>query len=118
MLKSKSDNINLSGFYESNNKLKLHDDQFIDIPDDSQIMIVHSLDLYDDGLLADYQKYAFDNSLIHPFKQIFRGVYFLTPDKEKEKSISRRYAANQIQTKVTLSLFLNLEVGLLITKQV
>lgn len=101
----KTNNNVLFGFYEDNNKLKTCDSQLVDIPEDSQIMIAHSLDLYDNNLLSDYQKYVFDNSLIQPFKQIFREVYLLTPDEEKEKSISHRYAGNQIQTKVALSLF-------------
>ncbi|KZX10455.1 DUF4132 domain-containing protein [Methanobrevibacter filiformis] len=88
------------------------EDKFIDIngneidliDEKTEISIAHTLDLYKAGVLSDYQRYAFENKLVQPFKQIFREIYLLTPDEEKEKSISRRYSGNQVQPKVTASL--------------
>ena len=39
-----------------------------------------------------------------PFKQIFRELYLPTQDELKEKSVSRRYAGNQVQPKQTAAL--------------
>jgi hypothetical protein len=66
--------------------------------------IAHCTDFYRAGVWADYQRYAFDNKLEQPFKQIFRELYVPTEDELKEKSISRRYAGHQVQPKQTVAL--------------
>ncbi len=91
------------GFYEDG-KIKEYNGKSREITNESRIKIAHTLDLYHANLLSNYQRYAFENNLIQPFKQIFREIYMLTPDEEEEKTISRRYAGNQIQPKIALAL--------------
>ncbi|MCL2157450.1 MAG: DUF4132 domain-containing protein, partial [Methanobrevibacter sp.] len=104
--KNHSNNVNektFFGFYK-NGLIEDCDGRQIKIAKEKIIKIAHTLDLYKYGLLSNYQQYAFENQLIQPFKQIFREIYLLTPDEEEERTISRRYAGNQIQAKVALAL--------------
>jgi len=67
-------------------------------------MIAHPVHLNKQKVWSDYQKYAFDNELVQPFKQIFRELYLVTED-EKEKAIhSKRYEGHQIQVQKTVAL--------------
>jgi len=68
------------------------------------LTIAHCYDLFCLGKWLDYQRYAFDNSLVQPFKQIFRELYLVNEDEKSEKIISRRYAGHQIQPKKTVAL--------------
>lgn len=67
-------------------------------------IIAHPVHLYESGQWSKLQKYAFDNQIKQPFKQIFRELY--RPDKDElyEKTISRRYAGHQIQPRKTVAL--------------
>lgn len=71
---------------------------------DENVFIAHCTDLYQAGTWADYQRYAFENELIQPFRQIFRELYVPTEDELKEVAISRRYAGHQVQPKKTVAL--------------
>jgi hypothetical protein len=69
-----------------------------------ELRIAHCTDLYSTGSWAAFQRYAFDNKLQQPFKQIFRELYLVTEDERQEVSVSRRYAGHQVQPKQTLAL--------------
>jgi hypothetical protein len=71
---------------------------------DCALTIAHCHDLFTLGKWHDYQRYAFDNSLVQPFKQIFRELYTVNEDEKSEKTVSRRYAEHQIQPKKTVAL--------------
>lgn len=64
------------------------------------LKIAHPYDLYLDGHWHEYQKYLFDNTIIQPFKQVFRELYVKTAD-EAQAYHSLRYAGNQIQPQKT-----------------
>jgi len=89
--------LNKSGLIKANGetvKLKATD----------KLTVAHSFDLLKSGEWSDFQKYAFENSLIQPFKQIFREVYVINKDEISAKTISRRYAGHQVQPKKTVAL--------------
>lgn len=73
----------------------------------STLTIAHSYDLFKCGRWSDYQRYAFNEELIQPFKQIFRELYIINEDERKEETISRRYAGHQVQPRRTLALLKN-----------
>ena len=69
-----------------------------------EVRIAHCYDLFTLGKWHDYQRFAFDNSLVQPFKQIFRELYTVNDDEKSERVVSRRYAGNQIQPKMAVAL--------------
>ena len=71
---------------------------------DAPLVIAHCYDLFSLGKWGEYQRYAFENGLVQPFKQIFRELYTVNEDEKAEKLVSRRYAGNQIQPKKTVAL--------------
>ncbi len=64
-----------------------------------KLAIAHPVDLLDSGRWAEFQRYAVENKLKQPFKQIFRELYTLNEDEKQSGAISRRYAGNQIMPK-------------------
>ncbi len=66
------------------------------LSDEDKVITAHPFALYTDGHWSDYQRYLFDNSIVQPFKQVFRELYIKT-EEEKTVSSSRRYSGNQIQ---------------------
>jgi thiol-disulfide isomerase/thioredoxin len=76
----------------------------IPLAGDAALTIAHSHDLFRLAAWLDYQRFAFDNGLIQPFKQIFRELYTVNEDEKSEKTVSRRYAGHQIQPKKTVAL--------------
>ena len=71
---------------------------------EAELTIAHPYDLFELKAWHDYQRYAFDNSLLQPFKQIFRELYTVNEDEKSERTVSRRYAGRQIQPKKTVAL--------------
>lgn len=69
-----------------------------------QLRIAHSYHLYHVKEWLNYQRYAFENQLIQPFKQIFRELYLINGDENDGKTASERYAGHQIQPQKTLAL--------------
>ncbi|WP_294478709.1 DUF4132 domain-containing protein [uncultured Bacteroides sp.] len=67
-----------------------------------KLRVAHPTDLYASNDWHAYQKYLFDNSIRQPFKQVFRELYVPTAD-EKDATLSRRYAGNQIQPRKTIA---------------
>jgi hypothetical protein len=74
------------------------------LDDDAKLRIAHPFDLYTLGTWRDYQRYAFEQKLVQPFKQIFRELYLLNDDEREAKTVSRRYAGHQVQPKKTVAL--------------
>ncbi|NJC27511.1 DUF4132 domain-containing protein [Neolewinella antarctica] len=71
---------------------------------DEVVRIAHPTDLYATVQWDLFQRYAFDEQLVQPFKQIFRELYLLTANEREEKYKSSRYQGNQIQVKKTIAL--------------
>ena len=69
-----------------------------------QLHIAHPYHLYHAKEWLNYQRYAFENQLIQPFKQIFRELYLINGDEKDCKTASERYAGHQIQPQKTLAL--------------
>ncbi|MDR2470821.1 MAG: DUF4132 domain-containing protein, partial [Treponema sp.] len=74
------------------------------LPDNASLRVAHPHDLYVLGTWLDCQKYAFEQKLVQPFKQIFRELYLINEDEKREKNCSRRYAGHQVQPKKTVAL--------------
>lgn len=68
----------------------------------SKLKIAHPFNIFKDGHWHDYQKYLFDNSIVQPFKQVFRELYVKT-EEEAQAYRSTRYAGNQIQPAKTVA---------------
>ena len=75
-----------------------------ELNDENRLRIAHCTDFHQNSVWSDFQHYCFKEKTVQPFKQIFRELYVPTPDELQEKSISRRYAGNQIQPKQALTL--------------
>ncbi len=84
--------------------LKTLENKIIEFKKDDKVLIAHCYDLFILKKWSDYQKYAFENELVQPFKQIFRELYTLNEDEKHEKTLSRRYAGHQVQPSRTLAL--------------
>ncbi len=94
---------NTFGFIKDD-KLVDCEGKFSEIDNSDVLLIAHSSHLYE-GIVWDlYQKFAFENKLVQPFKQIFRELYILTPDEVESKTKSFRYQGHQIQPKKTVAL--------------
>ncbi len=78
--------------------------ELADLPENAQVSIAHPYDLYQSGEWINCQRYAFENRLVQPFKQIFRELYLMNEDERNEKTISRRYAGHQVQPQKTVAL--------------
>ncbi|MDR1097425.1 MAG: DUF4132 domain-containing protein [Tannerella sp.] len=78
--------------------------ELADLPENTQVSIAHPYDLYRSGRWIDFQRYAFENRLVQPFKQIFRELYLVNADELNEKTKSRRYAGHQVQPRKTVAL--------------
>ena len=77
---------------------------FADLEDSAELRIAHAFDLYESGDWLKWQRFAFENQLLQPFKQIFRELYLVNEDEQREKNQSLRYAGHQIQAKKTVAL--------------
>lgn len=68
----------------------------------AEIRIAHPFDLYSQGCWRKYQRYLFENTIVQPFRQVFRELYIKTAD-EIDTYHSLRYAGNQIQPAKTVA---------------
>ena len=75
-----------------------------ELGEEESLRIAHPTDLYATVQWDLLQRYAFDQKLVQPFKQIFRELYLLTANEREEKYKSSRYQGNQIQTKKAVAL--------------
>lgn len=73
--------------------------------DDVKLKVAHPVDLYQSDKWAEWQQYFFslqqNTGAKQPFKQVFRELYVKLPE-EKDATVSRMFAGNQIQPKKTV----------------
>ena len=89
------------GFF-GKNKLTDFEGKETKLTKSSKLIIAHPFNIYKDGHWHEYQKYLFDNSIVQPFKQVFRELYVKT-EEEAQAFRSTRYAGNQIQPAKTVA---------------
>jgi hypothetical protein len=95
---------NKTGFY-GEKSLKDANGNLEKLTDKSQIKIAHCADLYDSGQWHLYQKQAFQQQLVQPFKQIFRELYVPNADEFAAVGVSKRYEGYQIQPTQAAGIF-------------
>ncbi|MEM9929629.1 MAG: DUF4132 domain-containing protein, partial [Bacteroidota bacterium] len=71
---------------------------------DTELVIAHPAHLYQAVEWDLYQRLAFEQQLVQPFKQIFRELYLMTKDERDTKHESLRYQGHQIQPKKAAAL--------------
>jgi hypothetical protein len=69
------------------------------------LRLAHPYDLFETKAWHEWQRECFQSERVQPFKQIFRELYVLTKQEQKDGKISRRYDGQQIQPKQALALF-------------
>ena len=77
---------------------------FADLDASDELRIAHPFDLYITKTWLLWQKKAFEDKIIQPFKQIFRELYLPNADELAENTVSRRYAGHQVQVQKTVAL--------------
>ncbi len=92
------------GFYVEKS-LKSADGKTAKLQNDSTIRIAHCADLHASGQWHTYQKQAFKQQLVQPFKQIFRELYVPNSDELAAVGKSNRYAGYQIQPTQAAGIF-------------
>ena len=71
-----------------------------------EVFVSHPYTMFKAGVWKDMQAMVFENEIAQPFKQVFRELYVKT-EEEINAFDSRRYAGNQIQTKMTVGVLKN-----------
>jgi Family of unknown function (DUF5724)/Domain of unknown function (DUF4132) len=92
------------GFY-GGKALRQANGNIENLKDNSQIKIAHCADLHDSGQWHLYQKQAFQQQIVQPFKQIFRELYIPNADELASVGVSNRYAGYQIQPTQAAGIF-------------
>jgi hypothetical protein len=70
-----------------------------------KLRIAHPVDLYESKQWPAWQHECFTAERIQPCKQVFRELYLLTKTERADKTLSRRYAGQQIQPRQAMALF-------------
>ncbi|MBP5639111.1 MAG: DUF4132 domain-containing protein [Victivallales bacterium] len=68
------------------------------------LRLAHPHDLKKADVWSEWMHFCYEKKIVQPFKQVFREYYPLTEDERSERTVSRRYAGNQVQPKRTVSL--------------
>ncbi len=68
------------------------------------IRVAHPVDLLENNVWTEWQKYMLENAVAQPFKQVFRELYTVTKDEEQEAGKTTRFAGYQIEPKRALGL--------------
>jgi Family of unknown function (DUF5724)/Domain of unknown function (DUF4132) len=92
------------GFY-GEKLLKNADGKTAKLQNSNQIKIAHCADLHDSGQWHLYQKQAFQQQIVQPFKQIFRELYIPNADELASVGVSNRYSGYQIQPTQAAGIF-------------
>ena len=87
---------NTASFWKEN-RLRSLDGKTQKITAKDKFVIAHPSHLYQSKTWNICQKYAFENKIIQPFKQIFRELYLVTKNEKEKGTSSNRYAGHQIQ---------------------
>ncbi|TXF88725.1 DUF4132 domain-containing protein [Neolewinella aurantiaca] len=98
-----SEETGATGFWRENQLVGLQGKSHLPTPDE-KIVIAHPAHLYQLIEWDLYQKLAFDQQLVQPFKQIFRELYLITKDEKEAKIQSLRYQGHQIQPRKATAL--------------
>lgn len=94
---------NVSGFWRGDQLFDLEGRQ-IPLVEDDQLVIAHPSHLFRDVSWDLYQRFAFEEQLVQPFKQIFRELYVITADERETANSSYRYQGHQIQPRKAVAL--------------
>lgn len=62
--------------------------------------IAHAHHLFQDGVLADWQREVVRLGMVQPFKQVFRELYVLTPAEQDTRTFSDRFAGQVLNSRV------------------
>jgi hypothetical protein len=92
-----------SGFFREGGLFD-SEENTIELNENATLSIAHAVHLYHEKSWANYQRYAFEQQLVQPFKQIFRELYLPTADEKEQATYSKRYAGHQVQTQKTVAL--------------
>ncbi len=90
--------------FASANGLKSADGQVIELNELDELVLAHSVHLYQANVWEQYQQFVFENGIKQPFKQIFRELYLPTEDELHTKIVSKRYEGHQVQPQKTVAL--------------
>lgn len=87
---------NTVGFWKENQLIHL-DGKTKKSTSTDRFVIAHPSHLYQSTTWDICQKYAFENKIVQPFKQVFRELYLVTKNEKEKGTESNRYAGHQIQ---------------------
>jgi hypothetical protein len=76
--------------------LRNHRGKLEPVKKSEMLRIAHSRDLLDSGEWDAWQRECFQAERIQPFKQIFRELYLVTKQEKSDRTLSRRYAGQQV----------------------
>ncbi|MEM6769361.1 MAG: DUF5724 domain-containing protein, partial [Bacteroidota bacterium] len=93
----------VSGFWRGDQLFDL-DGRQLPLTEEDQLVIAHPSHLLQTVSWDLYQRYAFEQALVQPFKQIFRELYVLTADEREAATRSYRYQGHQIQPRKATAL--------------
>ncbi len=79
--------------------LRDHRGKLAPIRAEDQLRIAHPHDLFQAGAWDQWQHECFRAERLQPFKQVFRELYVITRQEQRDGTISRRYAGQQVQEK-------------------
>ena len=72
---------------------------------DEQLRLAHPHDLLESKSWSAYQQECFRSERVQPFKQVFRELYVVTKQEQRDGTFSNRYATQQIQPKQAMALW-------------
>ena len=74
------------------------------VPAPDTLRLAHPHDLKNAGIWSEWMHRLYEQTCVQPFKQVFREYYPLTEEERRERTVSRRYAGNQIQARRAVGL--------------
>jgi hypothetical protein len=90
--------------YFTDGELVDHNGKKVTTDKSDSFIIAHPVHLLEAKIWAAFQANIVQKQLVQPFKQVFRELYTINADELAEKTISRRYAGNQVMPKKTVAL--------------
>ncbi|MBX6342023.1 MAG: DUF4132 domain-containing protein, partial [Thermomicrobiaceae bacterium] len=69
------------------------------------LRVAHPYDLFEAGVLGEWQREIVRRRIVQPFAQVFRELYVLTPAERESRDVSRRFAGHAIDAAVATRLF-------------
>jgi len=93
------------GYPDKNGEtLVAYDNSVLKVNKAEELRIAHPHDLLRSKKWHLWQKDCFTRARVQPFKQVFRELYVLTAQESKEKTVSHRYAGQQVNPKQATAL--------------